>query len=516
MSTPTTVTSGLQRRLLFMLLLPLCMLVLVSAWFDYQSADNAALQKDRQLLQFVPLLADSVLAPAMEPGSPPLLLMAPPVEEFLKAHPGFVGYAITSPDGALLYGDSWLAGANPATREPEFRSEENEGVTYRIVSQRVYTSGGEVVLVLADGSDPRQQWMYSVLYKVLLPNMVLIFAAAFSVNWAVRRALRPLLEIKEAVERRSPRDLSALDEESPPEEVRPLVQSLNRLFGMVNAQAESQRRFVADAAHQLRTPLAGLQAQVEAWAQAANAASANVSAKAAAGSAASHTTGAATITLRTDEVNRLRNATRRTSQLANQLLALSRADTQAMDAQPFSRVDLKDLCANMLEVHFDAAMARHIDLGLEAEPAQVMGHEWMLRELLSNLLDNAIKYTPEGGTVTIRCGRRHGAHVRSDNHLRDNRRSHDDKHSSDDNLSSGGACFMEVEDDGPGVAGSERARVLERFYRLPGSPGEGNGLGLAIASEIAHMHHSQLELACGANARGLRVGLVFPVAQSRQ
>ena len=477
MNAPITVTSGLQRRLLFMLLLPLCMLVLVSAWFDYQSADNAALQKDRQLLQLVPLLADSVLAPAMEPGSPPLLLMAPPVEEFLKAHPGFVGYAITSPDGTLLYGDTWLAGANPATREPEFRSEENNGVTYRIVSQRVYTSGGEVVLVLADGSDPRQQWMYSVLYKVLLPNVVLIIAAAFSVNWAVRRALRPLLAIKEAVERRSPRDLSALDEESPPEEVRPLVQSLNRLFGMVNAQAESQRRFVADAAHQLRTPLAGLQAQVEAWAQAANAASAQ---------SARDTSGATTITLRTDEVNRLRNATRRTSQLANQLLALSRADTQAMDAQPLSRVDLKDLCANMLEVHFEAAMARHIDLGLEAEPAQVMGHEWMLRELLSNLLDNAIKYTPEGGTVTIRCGQR------------------------------GGVNFMEVEDDGPGVVQGERRRVLERFYRLPGSPGEGNGLGLAIASEIAHMHHSQLELACGANARGLRAGLVFPALQQQR
>ena len=471
MNSPIPVTSGLQRRLLFMLLLPLGVLVLVSAWFDYQSADNAALQKDRQLLQLVPLLADSVLAPAMEPGSPPLLLMAPPVEEFLKAHPGFVGYAITSPDGTLLYGDRWLAGANPATREPEFRSDENNGVTYRIVSQRVYTSGGEVVLVLADGSDPRQQWMYSVVYKVLLPNVVLIIAAAFSVNWAVRRALRPLLAIKEAVERRSPRDLSPLDEESPPEEVRPLVQSLNRLFGMVNAQAESQRRFVADAAHQLRTPLAGLQSQVEAWAQAANAASAK---------SVNDASGATTITLRTDEVNRLRNATRRTSQLANQLLALSRADTQGMDAQPLSRVDLRELCANMLEVHFDAAMARHIDLGLEAEPAQVMGHEWMLRELLSNLLDNAIKYTPEGGTVTIRCGLRGGAH------------------------------FMEVEDDGPGVAQAERHRVLERFYRMPGSPGEGNGLGLAIASEIAHMHLSQLELACGANGRGLRVGLVFP------
>ena len=465
MSAPGTVTSGLQRRLLFLLLVPLAMLVFVSAWFDYQSADSAALQKDRQLLQYVPLLADSILGPSLESGGPPLILLAPPVEEFLKANPDFRAYAINTPDGMLLHGAAWLAGQHPTTNEPEFRSEEHDGVTWRLVSQRVLTSGGELVLVLADGSDPRQQWALSVLYKVLLPNLVLIIAVAFSVNWAVRRALRPLLELKEAVERRSPRDLSALDEKAPPEEVRPLVQSLNRLFSLVNAQAESQRRFVADAAHQLRTPLAGLQAQVEAWAQAANASSA----------------GTTTLPLRIDEINRLRGATRRTSQLANQLLALSRVDMRGMDAQPVTRVDLRELCTNLLEAHFDAAEGRRIDLGLEAEPAQVMGHEWLLRELLSNLVDNAIKYTPEGGTVTIRCGLREGS------------------------------AFMEVEDDGPGVAPAERARVLDRFYRVQGSPGEGNGLGLAIASEIAHMHRSHLELAGGASGRGLRVGLVFPV-----
>src|SRR5207244_2786065 len=124
----------------------------------------------------------------------------------------------------------------------------------------------------------------------------------------------------EAVERRSPRDLSAIDEAASPEEVRPLVDSLSRLFGLVNAQAESQRRFVADAAHQLRTPIAGLQAQVEAWAQAASAAPRE-----------------GTLSLPTDQVYRLRSATRRTSQLANQLLALSRADSRGMHAQPEHR-----------------------------------------------------------------------------------------------------------------------------------------------------------------------------------
>ena len=117
---------------------------------------------------------------------------------------------------------------------------------------------------------------------------------------------------------------------------------------------------------------------------------------------------------------------------------------------------------------------------VDAQPVQAMGHEWLMRELLSNLVDNAVKYSHEGGTVTIRCGRR------------------------------GGEAFLEVEDDGPGVAQAEMPRVLERFYRVQGTQGEGNGLGLAIADEIARLHHSQLQLQPGAGGRGLKVTLAFP------
>jgi two-component system sensor histidine kinase TctE len=181
-----------------------------------------------------------------------------------------------------------------------------------------------------------------------------------------------------------------------------------------------------------------------------------------------------------EQVRRLRGATRRTSQLANQLLALSRADARAMQAQPMQQVDLKDLCEATLEAHLDAATARHIDLGLDAQPVRVMGHDWLLRELLVNLADNAVKYAREGGTVTIRCGRR------------------------------GDTPFLEVEDDGPGVAAEERAHVLERFYRVQGTQGDGSGLGLAIAQEIARVHHSGLVLAEGAGGRGLKVTLPLP------
>ncbi|MBX3586316.1 MAG: sensor histidine kinase N-terminal domain-containing protein [Ramlibacter sp.] len=469
-------TGGLQRRLLIMLITPLILLALLNAWFDYRSADNVAQQQDQRLLALLPLLADSVIADEVRRGEGPVLLLAPAVEAFLKERSGFAAFNIIDPDGKSLKGERWLAALPPTTYEPEFHSEENAGVTWRIVRQRVQSVLGEITVTLADGSDPRQQWARSIGLKVLLPNLVLLAAAAFAVNWAVNRALRPLLELKEAVERRSPRDLNAIDEHASPEEVRPLVQSLNRLFGLVNAQAESQRRFVADAAHQLRTPLAGLQAQVEAWAQAANAASSQ--ARHRAGAAAGAEGGV--ITLRAEQVNKLRSATRRTSQLANQLLALSRADARGMHAQPMQRVDLRELCEALLGIHLDAATAKHIDLGLEAQPAQVMGHEWLLRELLGNLVGNAVNYTPEGGSVTIRCGLREGVPV------------------------------LEVEDDGPGIPPAERARVLERFYRVQGVGGEGNGLGLAIADEIARAHHSHLELGEGHNGRGLRVTLAFP------
>jgi two-component system sensor histidine kinase TctE len=457
----SAVTTGLRRRLFILLLVPLLLLALMNAWLDYRASGSVAGQQDQRLLGLLPLLADSIIGEGQAPDEPPILLLAPAVEEFLIGGPS--AYAVCDLDGKALRGDGWLCDLAPTSPEPEFHSEQERGITWRIVRGRQQTVIGEVVVVLADGSDPRQQWARSTLIKVVLPNIVLLTVAAFAMRWAVGRALRPLLELREAVESRSPRDLSSIDERASPEEVRPLVQSLNRLFGLVNAQAEGQRRFIADAAHQLRTPLAGLQAQVEAWAQAAQA----------------RPGGDGVVTLATDEVTKLRNATRRTSQLANQLLALSRADA-AMHAQPMQEVDLKALAEDILQQHLDAATAKHIDLGLDAQPVRVHGHEWLLREALANLVDNAVKYTPAHGTVTIRCGRL------------------------------AGAAFLEVEDDGPGVPPAERERVLERFYRVQGTQGEGNGLGLAIADEIARLHHGHLVLRSGTGRRGLKASLSMP------
>jgi two-component system sensor histidine kinase TctE len=485
----TGMASGLQRRLLLLLLVPLVLLALLNTWFDFRLADNAALQQDRQLLSMVPLLAGSVVARGNTEGDPPVLLMAPPMDDFLNARPGVSAFALVGREGSVLTGDAWLSGMPPATGEPEFSSQEFDGVTYRIVSQRMNTVAGELVLRLADGSDPRQQWLRLLWFKVALPNLVLVVAAFFAVNWAVRLALRPLIELKEAVERRSPRDLSALDAYGSPDEVRPLVLSLNRLFDLVNAQAESQRRFVADAAHQLRTPLAGLQAQVEAWAMAvaARASDANSDWVYKENSPLAHVDVAqAAITLGADQIFKLRQAVRRTSQLANQLLALSRVDARSAQTQPMQRVDLQELCEVMLETHLDAASAKDIDLGLDTAEAHATGHAWLLRELLGNLVDNAIRYTPRGARVTLRCG-----WSQSEGQARQQ-------------------PFLEVEDNGPGVPLHERARMLERFYRVSGTVGEGSGLGLAIADEIARVHNSQLQVLDGQDGLGLRMHLRLP------
>ncbi|WP_252374412.1 ATP-binding protein [Hydrogenophaga sp. 2FB] len=476
---------GLQRRLLVMLLFTLSVIGTVSVLVHYQTAGTAALQQDQRLHKLVPLLADSIVVTSVTEGDagraiaglseaiegPGMaMLLAPPVEEFLSEWPGLRAFGVFDARGGHIMGERWLPTVLPATQDAEFFNVVEAGTTYRVVAQRVTTDMGELIVMLADGSDVRQHWLGNVLLRVLFPNLMLFAVAAAVVTWGVARTLRPLIDLKDAVENRSPRDLSPLSTDKIPGEVLPLVVSLNRLFKLVNAQSEAQRRFVADAAHQLRTPLAGLQAQVEAWAQATRGMGGDES-----------------IGLRVDQVRRLRDATRRTSQLASQLLALSRADAVSADAQPMHRVDLMELCENMLSLYLDAAGRKHIDLGLEVQPAQTLGHAWLLRELLLNLVDNAVKYTPVGGRITVRCGEEPVTIGEIDT-VR---------------------AWMEVEDDGPGIPAHEHERVLQRFYRVPGTTVEGNGLGLAIANEIARAHRVPLQFDTGAHGPGLRVRVTF-------
>jgi two-component system, OmpR family, sensor histidine kinase TctE len=487
---------GLRSRLLVMLMAPLLALLCISAWLDYNAAGSAAISQDQNLLRLSPLLVGSIVAEGATPIDPPIVLLTPALEDFIKERAGRAEWGVATLDGRVMIGPSWMSTTTPATNEPEFHSEESGGIVYRVMAQRAQTSAGEFVLLLADGSDARQSWLRSMLLKVLLPNVLLIVAVAFAVSWAVARALKPLTDITRAVAQRSPRDLSELDTTQTPPEVRPLVESLNQLFGMVNAQSESQRRFIADAAHQLRTPLAGLQAQVEAWVQSAQASQVNIydefSHPALMNSASS------AITLEADELLRLRDATRRTSQLATQLLALSRADSHTLSRQVAQNVDLAQVCADVLEQQLDAATRHGIDLGLEVDHSTALiavGHDWLLRELLSNLTDNAIRYTALALAGTASHGQ---VTLVAQPHAE--------------------GLLLQVRDNGAGIAVHERSKVLERFYRVQGTGGQGNGLGLAIAQEIAKLHHTELVLQdadpdAPPGQRGLLVSVVLQRAQ---
>ena len=323
---------------------------------------------------------------------------------------------------------------------------------------------------LADqiAQQPGQPTPLSELLVAVLPALLMLLILAAMAHIAASKALGPWVQLAQTLQSRSPKDLRPV--EIAPDasvEVQVMANALNRLLARANAESDAQQRFIADAAHQLRTPLAALQSQVEAWALMAQ------------------STPDKSIVLPYAQVERLRHASRRTTQLANQLLVLSRVDRswgeQAAAAQ---RVDIKSLCETLLESFLDAAIAKDLDLGLEARAAHVSGHEWLLREMISNILDNAIKYTPQGGQVTVRCGRR---------------------------VVQGGASrvYVEVEDDGPGVPEGEYTRLTQRFYRLAGSAADGSGLGLAIVQEIAQAHAAQLRFAPGSNGRGLCVLLLF-------
>lgn len=516
----------LQRRLILMLIIPLCLLGIVSAWLDYRSASTAANQQDQQLLQLVPLLADSIIAVGARADDPPVLLLAPPVEEFLNERKGLVTYKIYTPQRHLLHGDSSLPSVVPLTREPEFFNQEIKNTNYRMVAQRVPTVAGDVVVAVADASDPRKHWLQQLVMKVLLPNIIMIGLVAVFVGWAVRQALRPLRDLTLAIEHRSPRDLSSINERNSPLEIRPLVTSLNRLFDMVNRQSETQRRFIADAAHQLRTPIASLQAQIEAWSE---------SVRHLTEQRTLHTpstpkpdaqqhetiqlvrdrhTQKDMVQLPVDELKRLHSAIRRTSQLVHQLLSLSRADAaDTLETQHMQAVDLRSLCEQVLEQYLDAAAQKSIDLGVEGSSVTVRGHALWLQELLGNLLNNALLYTPEEGMVTLRCGvlslpQGNTAHTTG------NKASFSARQHALATNSTVHRAFMEVEDNGPGIPAAERAHALNRFYRLPGTKAEGTGLGLAIAQEIATRHRSELILSDGiphadGTGCGLRVTLLF-------
>jgi two-component system sensor histidine kinase TctE len=309
---------------------------------------------------------------------------------------------------------------------------------------------------MAETTVKRQRLARDILASSVLPQALLAAVTLGLVWFGVARGLRPLQDLSRDIGARSPHDLRPLDPGKSPAEARPLVESINNLLGEVTEANRNQQRFLANAAHQLRTPLAGLQAHAEL----ALAQPVPESCRA--------------------QLEQVHGASVRTARLANQLLALARAETGMKDAAGTARADLRQVIEAAADEWVHRSLERDIDLGFELEAARVRGDPLLLREALANLVHNALQYTPAGGRVTVRT--RSGA----------------------------GEVRVEVEDDGPGIAPAERKRVLERFYRAPGTTGTGSGLGLAIVSEIASAHGARVEIGEGEGGRGCRVALVFP------
>jgi two-component system sensor histidine kinase TctE len=331
---------------------------------------------------------------------------------------------------------------------------------WRVASVAAATAAGPVRISVAETRERRARTQRVMLFGKLLVDFAELDLTLLLVWIAIYYGLRPLDALTQQVERQTARELQRFDEARVPGELRPLILAFNRVLELLHDAARAQQRFVADAAHQMRTPVAGLLAQIELLLNEPQA-------------------GAVAV-----QLSAMQRGIQQLARSANQMLALARAEPVSALHEKFQSVALKLMVQQMVERHVERADKSGIDFGAEALEANVVGDAWLLEDLLENLIDNALKYTPSGGHVTVRSGT-------------------DDGH-----------AFLEVEDDGDGIPEDERRRVRERFYRRPGSPGIGCGLGLAIVDEIARAHRATLDIGSGPGGRGTRMRVRFGTQES--
>jgi two-component system OmpR family sensor kinase len=295
--------------------------------------------------------------------------------------------------------------------------------------------------------------------STLAPFGLLMPALALFAWWIVGRSLRPLEALAESVRVRRPDALDPLPVAGVPDEIRPLVDATNELLARLEATLRNERAFIADAAHELRTPLTALSLQLQALEVA--------------------TPGAAATAARQQLAAGVARATR----LVEQLLSLARHQARPQDER--APVPLHEVAREAVLDLVRAADAKHVDLGIaHADPAIVTGDREALRVLVTNLVDNAVRYTPEGGRVDVSVSRRPGPEEAT--------------------------ATLEVADTGPGIPEEERARVFDRFYRVPGAAPGGSGIGLALVASIAEQHGAKVELEQAEESAGLRVRVTFP------
>lgn len=327
---------------------------------------------------------------------------------------------------------------------------------WRILGIRDAASGR--LISVAEAYGPRVELARSVVSHLLHPVWIALPILAGLIWLSVRWGLAPLLSLAHQVKQRDPGRLQALEERDAPQEARPLIQALNALFARVSALQDHERRFAADAAHELRTPLAAIRAHAEV----AHAARSEDE--------------------RRRAMDNVLRGSDRAAHIVDQLLLLARLEPQ--DALPsLTRVALAEVAARAVADCAPLAAAGDIDLGLttaDATGAVVDGNAELLAIMARNLVDNAVRYAAAGGTVDVAVTR------------------------------SGAGVSLVVADDGPGLSAEERARIFDRFYRKLGTGREGSGLGLSIVARIAELHGAGIALDPGIGGRGLAVAITFP------
>ena len=447
---------SLKRLLLSWLLGPLLgLLAIASVGAFYIARTSATDAYDKALLDPIQALSQHIDIV----NNQPILRMTPEsLHSLFTDTYDSLYYQLAANNGQIFAGDLRLPIPSGLSTKPMFYNANVNGRDVRVVALRVELDDvpNYVAIQIAETLTKRDRNLYEILAIMIAPALFMLLAAVVLVWFGIRRGLTPLKNLQAEIAKRSLRDLRPVSEEHAPEEVRPVIAALNVLLKNLAAAIDGQQRFLANAAHQLRTPLAGLQTQVE-------------------------------VALRKDmpaelhvTFEQLLTATQRAAHLANQLLTLARAEPGALHLMTMQQLDLANLIEDVIGQWLGRAKAKHIDLGFEITTAALWGDALLIGELIANLIDNAIRYTPENGYITVRCHQEGGA-------------------------------ILEVEDNGIGIPESHREMVLERFYRVDGSPGNGCGLGLAIVQEITKLHDANLTISTPEHGRGTRIIVRFPI-----
>ncbi|CDG81969.1 ATP-binding protein [Janthinobacterium agaricidamnosum] len=435
------VSHSLRGRLLWFLLAAIIMAALAQASIAYRSALYDADQIFDYHMQQMALSLRSGAPLANHAEAPP----ADPANNDLVVQ-------VWTPDGVQVF-RSITRAELPQRAVLGFSNVKANGTTYRIFS--VQTSSQTVQV--AQDMAVRKRMAGSLALRTVGPIALMAPILMLVVWWVVSGSLAPVARVRRQVAARQADDLSPVSAAGLPDEVRPLVQELNLLFGRVKTAFDAQQHFVADAAHELRTPLAALKLQVLSLERADSDEARGVA------------------------VGRVTAGIERATRLVEQLLVLARQEASAASGDSLQTVDLNELVKRTLGDMAGIAQARKIDLGLyHMDAASVAGQGDALLILLRNLVDNATKYTPSGGTVDL------------------------DLRATPDGIT------LSVEDSGPGIPEDERERVFSRFYRVPGSPAGGSGLGMAIIKAIAERHGARLVLDTSQRLGGLCVRVEFP------